>query len=46
MTGSSNLPKTLARLGVNLEFKQGFFEEFQYHVSNLSKDLSDGLVLG
>ncbi|OZC06336.1 hypothetical protein X798_06676 [Onchocerca flexuosa] len=46
MTGTSNLPKTLSRLGLFLDRKQGFFEQFQYHVTDLRKDLSDGLILG
>ncbi|VDM91914.1 unnamed protein product [Onchocerca ochengi] len=46
MTGTSNLPKTLSRLGLFLDRKQGFFEQFQYHVTDLLKDLSDGLILG
>uniref|UniRef100_A0A158Q7J2 Calponin-homology (CH) domain-containing protein n=1 Tax=Elaeophora elaphi TaxID=1147741 RepID=A0A158Q7J2_9BILA len=46
MTGVSNLPKTLLRLGLFLDRKQGFFEEFQYHVVDPLKDLSDGMILG
>uniref|UniRef100_A0AAF5PN83 Calponin-homology (CH) domain-containing protein n=1 Tax=Wuchereria bancrofti TaxID=6293 RepID=A0AAF5PN83_WUCBA len=46
MTGTSNLPKTLSRLGLFLDRKQGFFEEFQYHVTDLLKDLSNGMILG
>uniref|UniRef100_A0A1I7VUG2 Calponin-homology (CH) domain-containing protein n=1 Tax=Loa loa TaxID=7209 RepID=A0A1I7VUG2_LOALO len=46
MTGTSNLPKTLSLLGLSLDRKQGFFEQFQYHVTDLLKDLSNGLILG
>uniref|UniRef100_A0A8L7SZH5 BMA-ASPM-1 n=1 Tax=Brugia malayi TaxID=6279 RepID=A0A8L7SZH5_BRUMA len=46
MTGTSNLPKTLSRLGLFLDRKQGFFEEFQYHVTDLLKDLGNGMILG
>ncbi|VDN42137.1 unnamed protein product [Gongylonema pulchrum] len=46
MTGAINLPKVLSHLGVTLTFKQGFFDEIDYHVKNLSKDLCDGIILG
>lgn len=46
MTGSSNLPKTLSRLGLSLDRRQGFFEQFQYHVADPLKDLSNGMILG
>ncbi|VBB30324.1 unnamed protein product [Acanthocheilonema viteae] len=46
MTGTSNLPKTLSRLGVFLDRRQGFFEQFQYHVADPLKDLSNGMILG
>ncbi|KAM3722697.1 Protein abnormal spindle [Dirofilaria immitis] len=46
MSGTSNLPKTLSRLGLFLDRKQGFFEQFQYHVTDLLKDLSNGMILG
>ncbi|CAG9538267.1 unnamed protein product [Cercopithifilaria johnstoni] len=46
MTGTSNLPKTLSRLGLFLDRKQGFFEQFQYYVADPLKDLSNGMILG
>lgn len=46
MTGTSNLPRTLSRLGLFLDRKQGFFEQFQYYVTDLRKDLSNGMILG
>lgn len=46
MNGTSNLPKTLSRLGVCLDRKQGFFEEFRYHVTDELKDLSNGMIIG
>ncbi|VDK80701.1 unnamed protein product [Litomosoides sigmodontis] len=46
MTGTSNLPRTLSRLGIFLDRKQGFFEEFQYRIVDPLKDLSNGMILG
>uniref|UniRef100_A0A915PK33 Calponin-homology (CH) domain-containing protein n=1 Tax=Setaria digitata TaxID=48799 RepID=A0A915PK33_9BILA len=46
ITGSGNLPKILSRLGLFLDRKQGFFEEFEYHVTDLLKDLGNGMILG
>uniref|UniRef100_A0A915BCJ1 Calponin-homology (CH) domain-containing protein n=2 Tax=Parascaris univalens TaxID=6257 RepID=A0A915BCJ1_PARUN len=46
MSGSSNLPKALAKIGFKPKYKQGFFEEFQYFVKDFTTDLGDGIILG
>ncbi|KAK0411939.1 hypothetical protein QR680_005931 [Steinernema hermaphroditum] len=47
LAGSTNLPKLLKKIGFAPEFKQGFFEEYDYSVSgNFTKTLADGLTLG
>uniref|UniRef100_A0A915EGT8 Calponin-homology (CH) domain-containing protein n=1 Tax=Ditylenchus dipsaci TaxID=166011 RepID=A0A915EGT8_9BILA len=45
IAGSTNLPKMLARVGFEANYKQGFFEEYDYHVEDLLADLSDGIIL-
>uniref|UniRef100_A0A1I7ZM63 Calponin-homology (CH) domain-containing protein n=1 Tax=Steinernema glaseri TaxID=37863 RepID=A0A1I7ZM63_9BILA len=47
LAGSTNLPKLLKKIGFNPEFKQGFFEEYDYSVgNNFSSMLGDGFTLG
>uniref|UniRef100_A0A1I8A813 Calponin-homology (CH) domain-containing protein n=1 Tax=Steinernema glaseri TaxID=37863 RepID=A0A1I8A813_9BILA len=47
IAGSTNLPKYLRKIGFAPDFKQGFFEEYDYSVSgDFVRTLSDGLTLG
>ncbi|VDN55334.1 unnamed protein product [Dracunculus medinensis] len=46
ISGSCNLPKILSRIGLDLDYRQGFFEEYCFVVNSLPSDLSDGIILG
>ncbi|TKR81099.1 hypothetical protein L596_015035 [Steinernema carpocapsae] len=47
LSGSTNLPKLMRKIGFVSDFKQGFLDEYDYVVGpNVTKHLSDGLVLG
>lgn len=46
ISGGSNLPKELSRLGICLEYKQSYFDEFQFRVVDIRNDLGDGVILG
>ncbi|KAK0407568.1 hypothetical protein QR680_019271 [Steinernema hermaphroditum] len=47
LAGSTNIPKVLKKIGFAPDFKQGFFEEYDYTVrENFPSSLADGFTLG
>ncbi|VDN06478.1 unnamed protein product [Thelazia callipaeda] len=46
IAGRCSLPKNLRYFGFDLDSKQDFLDEFRYHVTDLLKDLNDGVILG
>jgi abnormal spindle-like microcephaly-associated protein len=45
LSGEGDIVRHLSTLGVSLSFQQTSLDEYDFSVSNISKDLRDGVIL-